>query len=99
MTNSGGQRRIWLATQNITGIAALLAWFGYIALFERFDATRPTIPDAEIGRVVPQNNHGHIVYLTDHEEKNKRALQYGIAGLFLAATIAAYFHKKASTSH
>ena len=83
----------------MTGIAGLLAWFGYIAVFERFDATRPTKAGAEVGRIVPQNNHGHIVYLTEQEERNKRAFQYAFIAFFLMATVAAYFHKKVSTRH
>jgi hypothetical protein len=81
----------------VIGITSLLAWFGFIAVFEHFDATRPTKADAKVGRVIPQNNHGHIVYLTEQEEKNKQDLQYIAFGLFLATTVAAYFHKKASS--
>ena len=90
---SNPSARIWLA---VTGLAALSAWFGSIALFEHFDATRPFIPNPEIGRVIPQNNHGHVVYLTRNEEKQKLSLQYGTVGLAFVALVPLYFYRKTS---
>jgi hypothetical protein len=91
-----GRGRFWIAVQYLTGVGALLTWFGYVAVFEHFDATRPIYPNAVQGAVIPQNNHGHIVYLTDHEQDQLLALQRIPIGLALVAILAAYFHKKAT---
>jgi hypothetical protein len=76
------------------GIGSLLTWFGYIAVFEHFDATRPMKPDSAKGAVIPQNDHGHIVYLTEKEREQLLALQRISIGLALVATLATYFYEK-----
>ena len=68
----------------------------------RKSSVEPKIPRCKNGtwgtrRVIPQNNHGHIVYLTEQEENNKQDLQYISIGLFLATMVATYFHKKESS--
>jgi hypothetical protein len=80
----------------VAGFGFLLFWFGYIAAFEHFDATRPIKPDSEKGAVIRQNNHGHIVYLTEHEQEQLLVLQRTSIGLALVATVATYFYKKAT---
>jgi hypothetical protein len=69
-------------------------WFGFIGEFEHFDATRPSKPGSE--RFIPQNNHGHIVYLTEREQNQLLVLQRIPIGLWLIAIVAAYFYKKES---
>ena len=78
----------------VAAFGALFTWFGYIAAFEHFDATRPAKSDSARGAVIPQNNHGHIVYLTEKEQEQLLALERIPIGLFLVATAAAYFYKK-----
>jgi hypothetical protein len=47
---------------------SLLIWLGHFVLFYQYDGTRPPAPEVYEGRVFPQNNHGHVVYLTVEEE-------------------------------
>jgi hypothetical protein len=90
----GGE--IGIAIAKVAGYLALLTWFGFIALSFYFDATRPVKPAYGKGGVIPHNNHGHIVYLTDHEQDQLLALQRIPIGLALVAIVAAYFHKRAT---
>ena len=90
------RRKFWIAVQYLTGVGALLTWFGYIAVFEHFDATRPIYPSGVKGAVILQNNHGHYVYLTGREQAELLFLQRTSIGFALAATLATYFYKKAT---
>jgi hypothetical protein len=47
--------------------SGLAVWFCYIGVFLHYDSTRPRVPNVNSGRVIPQNNHGHVVYLTAEE--------------------------------
>ena len=91
-----GRGRIWIAMVNMAGVGCLLTWFGFIGLLEHFDATRPVKPDAVTGAVISQNNHGHIVYLTEREQGQLLSLQRISIGLALVATLATYFYKRAT---
>jgi hypothetical protein len=57
------------------GVSALATWFGFIGLFYHYDATRPTVPQPSEGRTYPSNNHGHIVYLSEHDKNQLQLLQ------------------------
>jgi hypothetical protein len=94
MSNWPARSRIWIAILKVAGIAYLLAFLGYFADFCYFDSNRPTKPDAASGRVIPQYNHGHVVFLTDREQSQLLTLQDTAIGLFLIATVATYFAKK-----
>jgi hypothetical protein len=83
--------RVWKIILKTTGIGGLFVWFVFIGAFEHFDATRPIKQDAQEGRVIPQNNHGHIVYLTREEDGHLRLMQQISLWLFLTAIIAACF--------
>ena len=96
MAQQPARGRIWIAIVRIVGVGCLLTWFGFIGLLEHFDATRPTKPDSEKGAVIPHNNHGHIVYLTEHEQEQLLGLQRTSIGLALVAGVAAYFAKRAT---
>ena len=94
MSNRSARGKLWMVILNAAGIASLFTWFGYIAAFEHFDATRPIKPDSAKGTVIPQNNHGHIVYLTEKDRQQLLALQRISIGLALVGTLATYFYKK-----
>jgi hypothetical protein len=66
---------------------ALATWFAFIYLTMHYDATLPRTPDAISGRVIPQNTHGSIVYLTRSEEFSLRCLGWGSGLLFLMAVV------------
>lgn len=85
--------KFWMALIWLGGFGFLLMWFGYIAMFFHFDATRPIKPDSVKGAVIPQNNHGHIVYLTEREQIQLLSLQRTSIGLALVAGLATYFYK------
>jgi hypothetical protein len=94
MSNQNERGKLWIVILNTAGLGFLFTWFGYIAAFEHFDATRPRKPDSVKGAVIPQNNHGHIVYLTEKDREQLLALQRISIGLALVATLATYFYKK-----
>jgi hypothetical protein len=83
--------RVWKIILKTTGIGGLFVWFAFIGAFEHFDATRPIKQDAQEGRVIPQNNHGHIVYLTGEEHRRLHVMQQISLWLFLIAIVAACF--------
>jgi hypothetical protein len=87
---------MWIAIVKVAGFGVLLFWFGFIAASLHFDATRPIEPDSAKGAVIPHNNHGHIVYLTEHEQEQLLGLQRTSIGLALVAGVAAYFAKRAT---
>jgi hypothetical protein len=64
---------------------ALAVWLGFIYLFLQYDATRPTVRQPEQGRVYTLNNHGHVVYLTGHEQENLDHLEWLAFVLFAIA--------------
>jgi hypothetical protein len=94
MSNRSRSGAIWIAIAKVAGFFALFTWFGFVAADLHFDATRPIKPDSSKGAVIPHNNHGHIVYLTEHEREQLLALQRVPIGFFLVATVAAYLYKK-----
>ena len=87
---------IWIAITKVAGSLALLTWFGFIALSFHFDSTRPVKPDYSQGEVIPHNNHGHVVFLTEHEQGQLLALERTPIYLALVAVVAAYFGKRAT---
>ena len=96
MSNETVSSRIWRAVIRIAGFGFLLLWFGFIGLFLHFDATRPLKSDAAKGTLIPQNNHGHIVYLTKRERGQLDFLERTSIGLALVAVVATYFYKRAT---
>src|SRR5258706_15280411 len=94
MPNRSARGKLWMVILNAAGLGCLFAWFGYIAAFGHLDATRPIKPDSAKGAVIPQNNHGHIVYLTEKDREQLLALQRISIGLALVATLPTYFYKK-----
>src|ERR1700752_4463355 len=73
---------------------AVLTWFGFIFLFEHYDATRPTCADRTPDRIYVQNNHGHYVYLNSREENYLTVLQESAAALFVGAIVIEYFAER-----
>jgi len=64
---------------------ALIAWFGAMALWMYYDATRPITPDLNAGRIYPQSTHGSIVYLIRQEKLNVSALMWAGGVLMVVA--------------
>jgi hypothetical protein len=75
-------KRVFVTALAVLGFAI---WFGFIALFEHYSATRPNRPDATSGRVYQLNNHGSYTYLTKSEQWRLRCLEFGALPFFLAA--------------
>ena len=59
----------------IFGFSALAIWFFSFYVFYQYDATRPVVANVSVGRVYPQNNHGHYVYLTGEEARHIESLR------------------------
>ena len=91
---SAARGRFWTTVLYVAGIGALSMWFGYIGMFEHYDATRPIKPDFGTGAVISQSNHGHIVYLTEREEDRLLSLQKASMGFAFIAVLATYFYKR-----
>jgi len=64
---------------------ALAVWLGFMYLSLQYDATRPTVIQPAQGRVYTLNNHGHVVYLTAHEQDNLDHLEWLAIVLFAIA--------------
>ena len=88
--------KFWIAVLRLAGVGALLAWFGFIGVFEHFDASRLKAPDSATGRLIPQSNHGHTVYLTEHEESALLSLQRTSIDCLFVSVLATYFYKRAT---
>lgn len=69
----------------IIAVSALELWFFSMGLVIHYDATMPNTPDAASGRVILQNSHGSIVYLTHSQQLRIRVLEFGSGALFLIA--------------
>jgi hypothetical protein len=93
---SAARGKFWKAVLYSAGVGALSMWLGYIGMFGHYDSTRPTKPDASMGTVIPQNNHGHLVYLTEQEEARLLGLQRLSIGLALVGVLSMYFYKRAT---
>jgi hypothetical protein len=66
-------------------ILGVMIWFGFIALFEHYSATRPNRPDTISDRVYQLNNHGSYAYLIKGEQWRLWCLEFGALPFFLAA--------------
>ena len=87
----GSHPKILERTLQTVGYSGLALWMVFFFLWSQYDATRPTIPDPNSGRVISLETHGHVVYLTSNEQRN---LNYLPVAAFLllgtAAILAAY---------
>ena len=86
------------ASSRFLAFSALATWFGFIGLFFHYDATRPTIPQSNQGRVYPSNNHGHVVYLLEQDEDRLNLLQWGAFSLFMIAVALDYVQRQQLTA-
>ena len=78
--------RFWKPLEAAAACLALITWFGAMALWMYYDATRPITPDPTTGRIYPQNTHGSIVYLIRQEEMNASALMW-VGGVLMVVAI------------
>jgi len=69
------------------GAVAVAIWFGYIALFLRYAATRPRSPQPVTGRIYSINNHGTIAYLNQSENMWLWLSSVSAAGIFITAVV------------
>jgi hypothetical protein len=64
--------------------SALAVWFFHFYVWIQYDSTRPRVPDVASGRVLTQNTHGHVVYLTVEEQGRLGNIAI-LAGVLLVA--------------
>ena len=76
----------WVRWANALSVGALITWFGFIGLYQYYDATRSTVRRPAEGRTYELNNHGHRVYLTRQERLGLR----GLEGCAVAAFVVAF---------
>jgi hypothetical protein len=84
---NGRYRRPAQIVSRVLAVSALVVWIFHILLSLQYNATRPQSPDAESGRVIVQNQHGHYVYLTPAEQKRLTGTDILAVGLFLAGML------------
>ncbi len=63
-------------------VVCLLCWVGFT---EYWVYSRPRMPQPELGRVLPVNDHGTVVYATRQEEVLRIGLRWGGLSLFACA--------------
>jgi hypothetical protein len=89
--------RITKALSWFFALAALASWFGFIGLFLHYDATRPTFSQAKEGEVYPSNNHGHVVYLSEQDERQLNLLQGAAFCFFVVGFVLDYIRRQQLT--
>jgi hypothetical protein len=72
-------RKLAKTVSTLLGFSALSVWLFYFYVVYQYDGSRPVVPDVASGRVVEQNEHGHVVYLTaaEHGRLTKIAIVAG----------------------
>src|SRR5262245_1192540 len=88
---AGGERlslgwrpaRFWKPLEIVAGCLALALWLSAMSLWMYFDATRPTAPDQDAGRIYAQSTHGSIVYLTRGETTTITTLMWSAGAVFV----------------
>ena len=72
---------LWKAIMNTASGAAFVSMLAAMALWEYYDATRPRLPEPDIGRINRLFTHGSAVYLTQGEKSWLLSLMrtFGIA--------------------
>jgi hypothetical protein len=65
---NGRYRRPATIVSRLLLFSALAVWFFYFYVWYQYDGSRPRVPDVASGRVLAQNSHGHVVYLTVEEQ-------------------------------
>lgn len=73
---------------NSLGALALVLWFSSFYVFYSYhDGRHPNSPDSSSGAIYQSNNHGDIVYITEHERNVHRGLQAIAAMIFIIGAI------------
>ena len=86
------------ASSRFLAFLALASWFGFIGLFFHYDATRPTVRQPNEGNVYPSNNHGHVVYLSEQDERQLNLLQGAALSLFIIGMVLDYAYRQQITA-
>jgi hypothetical protein len=73
-------QRILVCSAVVLGVCNGILWMHY------YD-TRPRAVDMSVGRTIPLNTHGIVVYLTDSEHFRLQALMGASGGCFLLAIL------------
>jgi hypothetical protein len=92
---SARARQILNFVPKVLAPLSLTVWFSFIYLTFQYDATRPTVRKPEQGRVYGLNNHGHVVYLTAHEQENLNRLELVAVTLFAVAFLIGFSLREA----
>jgi hypothetical protein len=85
--------RLWKTLEIGAAVVAVAIWIAAMALWIRYDSTRPRNPDPGTSRVHRLNTHGSIVYLTHGEDYFLRTLMLMGGVSFVAAVCIDIFKK------
>jgi hypothetical protein len=83
----------WKFLQVLTVVVAFAAGSGSYSLWMHYAATRSKTSDAAIGRTIPLNTHGTVVFLTQDERHRLSTLGYAAALSLLSSALIYVFRK------
>ncbi len=97
----GGERQLsdvgglifWKYLQVVTITVAFVAGSWAYSLWMNYAGTRPKTLDVTVGRTIPLNTHGTVVFLTIEEMHKLHSLEY-TTGLSLFSSVLIYVFRK-----
>ncbi len=88
-----GRQVFWKCLQVATIAIAFVAGSGAYSLRMHYAGTRPNTFDVTVGRTIPLNTHGTVVFLTRDEKERLDALGFTM-GLSLLSSVLIYVFRK-----
>jgi hypothetical protein len=97
MVTASWFNRFAKASSRFLAFCALASWLGFNGLFLHYDVTRPSVPQPTEGKNYPSNNHGHVVYLSERDQRQLDLLQGAAFWLFMAGAMLDYVYREQVT--
>jgi hypothetical protein len=83
----------WKCLQVATIATAFVAGSGAYSLRMHYAGTRPNTPDMTIGRTIPLNTHGTVIFLKTDEKQRLDALGFTM-GLSVLSSVLIYVFRR-----
>jgi hypothetical protein len=81
--------------KNLTKAVVVICWIFYCAAFafgiSFYYRGLPHIPQPELGRIYPLNNHGYLLFMT-HSEQMQQEVSFVISGLLFVVAAAIHYY-------
>ena len=84
----------WRLIGTAAAVIGVASFIGGVYLAVGYDSTRPTEAVSQEGRTYPQDNHGHIVFLTEQEHWLTNSLMVGGGVGLIGGTILGSYAKR-----